>query len=271
MTIKQAMHPRAAGVVPSALPLPSTPAMARRGFLRALARLAPVAALAAGGATVAISPASAAPTGKHPALRENRRLVWLGEQLDAVDAQFTAAVGRRDQARAVALAAWPQPAADIVFPPGVRPPAWCGVQDERDVDDKVLYFAGHQRAPRKIADAFQLEFFLKHEDRRARDARAAKRLLPLAQKYESDRAAVIEASGYGCAKDELWQVARRIDRIAGLIYKIDGRTAAGLMIKARAMKVALRADGVDHCIVHRSKTLYAEKLADQVLRLATAA
>jgi hypothetical protein len=231
--------------------------IARRGFLWGLVRLAPVAAFAT---------ATAPPAAASPPLSENSRLLWLGEQLEAIDAAFDAAAARKTEARAAADRQWPEPPAAITFNPGVREPDWCSIQPERDIDNKTFYKFGNKNDYRKVADAFQLKN-LWIPDGRTREARQAKKLLAIAREYETSREAVIESTGYGEAREALYLLARRIDRIATLIYKCEARTYRGLTIKARALIVGVKMDVVDDYIAHRSKVVYADKLAESILGL----
>jgi hypothetical protein len=244
---------------------PSAP-LPRRGFLRGLLALAPAAAIAT---------AAAAPAASATLQRENWKLLRLGEQLEAIDLAFTAAMARKAETRAAANGQWPLPPAEITFAPGEREPSWCAVQLERDIDDKPFYFFGTRNTARKVADAFQLQTYVDQAPRKGanKEARAAakeaRRLLGAARDYEAARKAVIESTGYGEAKEKLRATADRIDRVAELIYKCEARTYIGLAIKARALVIAFKAGGVDCYISTRAGGLYAGQLADSVLALAS--
>jgi len=243
------------------LTLPLTGHVARRGLLRAFAMLAPAAAL-----TVVSAPVSAAAGLKAP---EDARLLWLGKQLDQVEAEFTAALERKKRCRSIAEGLLPEPPASIVFLPGQHPPHWCGVEPEYDVDGKIIYWNADPgfRRPRKIAFSAHLEHFLEFADQRTKDARAAKRMLNLARNYETARDQALAKSGFLDASDQAFRLYQRIDRIAGLIYKSKCHSFEGLAIKAQAMLAAIKADVVEDSIAHRSKVLYAAKLANEVMAL----
>lgn len=234
--------------------------LSRRFILGAAAALPATAAAAAAPALLT-----------NPPMRENRRLLWLGEQLDAVEVAFAAATARKAEARAAAELQWPQPPDGIVFPPGVREPTWCGVQPERDIDDKTVYHFGNQNTFRKVADAGQLKRFVqlcKGSPTDRKNAKAAMKLLAIARKYEDARAAVRESTGYSQANQHLYEVGRRFERIASLIYKTPAQTRQGLEIKARALLAGVQIDVVDgNHVGYRTKMLYAEKLANDVLRV----
>ncbi|MCK1401964.1 hypothetical protein IVB45_17825 [Bradyrhizobium sp. 4] len=237
MTLQHPMFPPAAETVPhrnrfaTSSPKPAT--IGRRGLLGAFLALVPVAATAGTGASL---PAAAAPVP-----RESGRLIWLGQQLDQVEAAFAAALKRKARCRDAAELAYPEPPAEITWLPGQHPPAWCGVCEEADSEP----------------------------DKRSQSVRDAKSMLPIARAYE----AAIEAAtaDYNTACNEAYELGRRIDRIAILIYKCECRTFEGVAIKALALMVATQVDAVDNYIAHRSKLLYAEQLAAGVLKLRAAA
>ncbi|MBI5260868.1 MAG: hypothetical protein HY852_03500 [Bradyrhizobium sp.] len=237
---------------------PKVPEIGRRGLLGAFLALVP--ATAAAGAVASLTTSA-------PPARESRRLVWLGEQLDQTAAQLTAAIARESDCRAVAQQRLPEPPAEITFEPGRRPPAWCGVESERDVDGKIAYYRGNERSARKIAWPPEIESFLKFEDGRTREAKAARRVLAMAREYWDARERAIEGAGYWDAAEAAHQISRRIDRIAVLIYKCECSSFWGLAIKARALTVAAHVDAVNGYFSGRSAVLYAGKLADDVLRV----
>ena len=97
-------------------------------------------------------------------------------------------------------------------------------------------------------------------------------MLVLARQHDEATERAIEESGYRAAADEVFKLAQRIGRIAGMIYRCECRTFEGLAIKALALLVATKADNVEDYIAHRSKVvLYAEQLAAGVLNLRRAA
>jgi hypothetical protein len=222
-----------------------------------LLSLAPAAALA----TAAASPARAAPP-----RQENWKLLRLGEQLAGIEAGFAAAISRKAEARAAADRQWPQPPAAITFEPGVRPPVWCGVQCERDIDDNIFYHHGNRNTARKIADPWQLQTLINLAARKGTtktdraNAKLAKQLLAIARRYEAAREGVIESTGYRQAVTDLDDLTRRIDRVARLIYNCEAQTYSGLAIKARALIVATAADP-------RPRMLYAEQLAGELVSI----
>lgn len=266
---REAVHARqgfAASVVldrtAATAPPPKPATIGRRGLLGAFLALVP-AAVTAG--AVASLPASAP-----PAPRESRRLLWLGQQLDQAEASLAEALTRKVRCRELAEEAYPEPAMEITFVPGEHPPAWCGVREETDVDGKIVWWKQDPRfrsTARKIAASDLLEEYLTHADGRTKAAREAARMLPFARDYEAAIEKALEESGYRAADDEVYQLARRIDRIASMIYKCECRTFEGVAIKALALLVAVKADVVDDYIAHRSKVLYATRLAGDVVRL----
>jgi hypothetical protein len=260
-------HPTLLPTEPSkARTVSPSPQIGRRGLLGALLALVP--ASAAAGATFSL-PSPAAP------VEENPRLLRLFEQLDQAAASFAEALAHRARCRELAVAAYPEPPADITWLPGEHPPAWCAVDSETDVDGKIVYWKGDperfRSTPRRIARAVWLKEFLEHEDGRTKDARAARRMVPIAERYEAAIEGALNDSGYTAARDECYHLAQRISRITMLVYKCECRTPEGVAIKAFALLTACEADSVDDYIVHRSKALYATRLADDVLRLNKAA
>lgn len=240
--------------------------LARRGFLRGFLAMAPAVAIAA----AAAQPATAALP-----KRENWKLLRLGEQLAAIDASFMAELARKAEARAAADRLWPEPPAEITFPSGTREPAWCGVHLERDIDNKTFYYYGNKRSARKVADAWQLETYvgllgkLATKSMRA-DAIEARNMLAIARAYEDAREAVIESTGYGKAKDDLYVMMRRLDRIVELVAKCESKTLRGLAIKARTLTVAMKTHEIDDHLAFRARALYAESLARSILDLEAA-
>jgi hypothetical protein len=222
--------------------------IARRGLLRAFATLAPAVALTTATASVPVLAA--------PQPRENRRLLWLGEKLDASLDELGRAVNQRESARIAALRVWPEPPAEIAFLPqlGGHPPYWCATQPERDIDDRdVLYYGSDGKArQRAIADPYQLETFLTLRCPRGsadfKNRKPARKMLAIAREYEAARERVIEQSGYGAARHALWNASRRTERLAALVFKKRSHTIEGVKIKASALIAAILCgnyDGLD--------------------------
>jgi hypothetical protein len=187
--------------------------------------------------------------------------------------QLAAAIERKAAAREVAQATLPEPPAAISFLPGERPPAWCDVDAERDVDGRPMWFPGDpnfRTTPRMIARASHLEEVVTCLDGRTTAAKGAKRMLPIARAYWFARDEAIERSGYIAARDDAYKLASRVDRLATLIFKCETRTYAGLAVKARALLTAMSADSVNDYIAHRAKVMFAAPLAGDVLQLAQA-
>ena len=248
-------------------PAKSNPAqIGRRGLLRGLLALAPFAAATgaiASGPALAFSAPEAALV---PPVQSERRLVRLGRQLDQANTAFGEAMVCLARCHELALQDWPEPAKEIVIGRRSWMLEWCRTEIERDIDGNTVHLDGEPA--RQIACAYDLEDHLRFADGRTRDARAAKRMLPLAKEYEATKEQAVRRSGYDAAKSETRSLARRIERIATLIYKCECRTLEGVAIKARALLASVGTSAVDECSAHYYQIKYSTELAKQITRLA---
>lgn len=266
--VNQALASLGTGGRPSATMVePSASAgLSRRKSMSLLGLFALFAAAPTAKAVATRSPVTVTP----PQQVENARLIHLGDRLAAIETALSAATARREEARAVALANWPAPPSGIVWDYQREVPHWCGVDMERDLDDRTIYANGQDRPARKVAEPYQLEVFVVGADGRTREAKAAKQALTLAREYEAARESVLASSGYAEARNAVQSLELELDGLASAIHKEQHSGAAGLAIKARAVLAVITLPNIDPDTAFRHKLLHAETLARGIVDLRAA-
>ncbi|GMO40827.1 hypothetical protein [Bradyrhizobium sp. TM233] len=237
----------------------------RRGFL---GRAAGVLAGASAATPIALTAALAAPE-EHPALLD------AGRHLDGLVEAHTAATARLAKAKALAQSLVPEPPEEIVC----YSHFWAGCSYElRDVDDNplprgfVVDGDGKSRAarPKKIVDATALKNQIKagiiHCDGRTSFGKAVKRMIELAERYESERAAVIERSGLPEARGAAFLASQAIDDLARAVASIEPKTQAGAVVLARVLCAYVSTE--DGSNRHQGVLILGKPLAEAVARLA---
>ena len=143
-------------------------------------------------------------------------------------------------------------------------------EEESDVDNKEIYVCKDRPARRVItADGLRKDIDDGVYDGRTRAGRRRRALLPIAVAYEASRETAAQASGYNAARDQASDAAKLLERVATLILKCPCKTLEGVAIKARAMRAAVGAGDDDwYSVATRTKLLYAERLASDILRIA---
>lgn len=242
-------------------PLPTRAETGRRGFLRGLAALLPLTAVAA---QIVPAPAAANPAAECPALLE------LGAVMEAQETKLIDAVVAREAARARCRAMWPEVPEEIVYRRSQHD--HLDYRREENEDGKTAYTRGDRLPARLLITAYSVQDFLDGADRRLRIVKQTMPLRPIVERYEAAREHAREASGFAEAKSIASGVAYKVDELSELISKCECHTFAGLALKARALQIAVLAGcEVDQHIALRARVLHAEIIARDIISLRGAA
>lgn len=240
---------------------PALPSSSRRGFL------ARAAGALAGSSVVGLVAVALLP--------ENPDLLALGERIEPLLAAYRAALARYNEARATAEANCPAVPDEIV----VKGPQWhiCA-EREQDVDGKDVWppnYVGEDgktyvRAPRYLLNSVYTRAAVERGnlycDGRTRFGKQLRKLISIAERYEAEREAAIEASGIRDAAHNRYLAAVDIERLAYDVREFEPRTMAGVLIHARAL-TAMR-ESSDDKWSQKAAAALGDGLADAVVRLA---
>jgi hypothetical protein len=181
-----------------------------------------------------------------PTPAENSDLLAAGRELDKAEAAFLEA----DEAKAAARRAF-----DAICP--AMPPELVTGADsvlghccEGEVDgelnpvyppaavdeDGKTYYPG----PRRILSSHRLRDTVAHEAPRSRYVREAKKMLPIAERYEAEFEAARRATGLPAAIEARFWAGHEVANIAERIKDLPAVTWAGIGIKARAIVACSR-------------------------------
>jgi len=212
--------------------------IARRGFLGRT-----VAALAAATTANVAAIATTRPAGA--ALSELPELIDAGQRLDVLRAEWMAADAARLAARAIAESTVPPVPEEIVC----KGAFWAGcTEEETDVEGKSLPAiliknedgtARIHELPKWIVRSAALREQTTNGriycDGRTKFGKKVKRMIAVAERYETERAAAIEKSGLTEATTRLNFAWVEIDRLAREVAEMQPRTIAGAAVMARAL------------------------------------
>lgn len=254
---------------------PHTPAPpSRRAFLgRAASALA-------GASAASLGAAAALPAASPPVTAENPELVTLGEKIaPALDAYRAAKVAKAE-ARARAEALCPPVPAELVhderdsrtFVEKLQ----CCAFDEVDVEGPRVQQPEkrgdrwHRPTGRRIYSAFHLRDGIADGwlsgSARSKQGKHVRRLIEIAEQYESARAAAIEMSGLDAADRALGAAKADVQRLAWAARDLAPVTLAGAAIQARALIAFAEAEEIGGRVI--AGLNFGAPLADAIVRLA---
>jgi hypothetical protein len=211
--------------------------LSRRLFLRR-------AGIATASAAAAIAPSVVAAAS--PAPVENPDLLAVGRELAKAEAAFLKA----DEAKVAALRAFeairPAMPDELVTQSGSVLGHCC----EGEVDGELnpvyppaavdengkTYYPG----PRRILSSDRLRDTIAHEAPRSRYVREAKKMLPIAERYEAEFKAARQAVGLPQAVEARFWAGHEVAKLAEQIKDMPAVTWAGIGIKARAIVACSR-------------------------------
>lgn len=211
--------------------------------------------------SLAATAALAAPTAAIAGPTENSKLLALGKRLDEAEMASISAITAHQEALARFAAIGPAlPAALIVNRkkmPWARQSAFS--IEESDAEGKTVYYSTHAPA-RRVFTSDGLRAALQFCEGRGQTARTIRWRLPIAIRYERDRAAAIKKAGIAEAADAKRDAALNLERITIQIFQAEADTTQGLVIQARALALANDHIGWDegyHAVVFHGRQLAA--------------
>jgi hypothetical protein len=235
--------------------LPPRVETGRRSFLRGLAALLPLTAVAT---QIAPAPAAANP------VAENPELLRMGLEIAELEKQLVDVVVEREAARARCRAMWPELPEDIRWQRLHH--HWFDYEHERDEDERIRHH-DVKKPSRLVVTVASLQQCAV-EDGRQRYVRLARKLLPIADRYQTAREAAMRDSGFLDLRSKASGLAFDIEQLSDAISKCACETFRGLSIKARALQAAMLAgDEVDHHYGFRAKLVHAEIMARDIMQL----
>jgi hypothetical protein len=213
-----------------------TTLLSRRLFLR---RAGVVAATAATITVPVVATAAA-----HPI--ENPDLLAAGRELAKAEAAFLEADAAKEAARRAFDAICPKLPNDLVTDTDsvlghccegevdgelnpVYPPAATG-------ENGKTYYPG----PRRILSSHRLRNTIAHDAPRSRHVREAKKMLPIAERYEAEFEAARQTAGLPAAIEARYWAGHEVAKLAERIKDMPAATWAGIGIKARAIVACSR-------------------------------
>jgi hypothetical protein len=205
--------------------------LSRRLFLR---RAGVAAASAATAAVPVVANATTQPA-------ENPDLLAAGEELAKAEAAFLKADEAKAAARRAFDAICPKMPEELVTQSG----SVLGHACEGEVDGELnpvyppaavdengkTYYPG----PRRIISSHRLRDTIAHEAPRSKYVREAKKMLPIAERYEAEFDAARQAAGLPAAIEARFWAGQEIAKLAEPIKDMPVATWAGIGIKARAI------------------------------------
>lgn len=163
---------------------------------------------------------------------ENPALLALGEQFAQAETVFKAADARKHSALAEYHRLSP-----------ARPDELYGRYDaiecvqEIDIEGNGVSYPDGPSYYRPVIHVSHLKSALAHYRPRSAAHRLAKRLLPIAERYEAGIESAKTRSDVIAALDDWSDAVVRLESVVGKIAGITARTKGGLLIKARALAV----------------------------------
>ncbi len=224
----------------------------RRGLLRALG----LGAVGATGAIVGIG--MAAPAAASAITPD------LVAALESAVGTFRLAEERKAAARAFCDRALPTPPAEIVMigDEDPYPHAHFYWHILADVDGRGAWPIGPKTVSVLTADSLDFQTSDIGCGPRTKVGRLIRRLMPIAEKFEAEREAVIQQSGYRDAAAACDQARLAVEKAAAAIMDIEPASQADVVHMARAMRAAglVGRDGQ-----LRAQILWGERLVDAII------
>jgi hypothetical protein len=179
-------------------------------------------------------------SGRSTPANENAELLSLGEKIEPALVAWHGCLARRLECRAAADRVWPVVPEELILTKEDRT-TFSGVWsiayiDEVDAEGARVYVNGPNLPGRRIFYADGLRQTLDYWKWSPRNpiGRRVRKLIKIAEKYEADCDAAIEASGIVEAAEAQYNARTEIDRVAFEIRDIPPVTMQGLLIHARS-------------------------------------
>lgn len=211
--------------------------LSRRLFLRR-------AGVATASAAVAMAPAIV--TAATPAPAENPDLLAAGNALAKAEAAFLKADEAKAAARRAFDAICPGMPEELITQSG----SVLGYCCEGEVDGELnpVYPPAavdengttYYPAPRRILSSHRLRDTIAHEAPRSKYVREAKKMLPIAERYEAEFMAARQVAGLPAAIEARFWAGHEVTNIAERIKDMPAVTWAGIGVKARAIVACSR-------------------------------
>jgi hypothetical protein len=174
--------------------------------------------------------------------QEDPATIALGERIEPLLAAYRKAAEDRLKARTNAEAACPAVPDELVCegPPCGYSVSECDVEGKEILHD-VFNMAGteYRRVPQQILNSEETKAAIARGNLycnpRTKFGKKVARLIEVAEKYETERAAAIERSGLDDAMAHQFEAAYEIEKLAYEACDIEPQTMAGVLIQARVL------------------------------------
>lgn len=244
------------------------PQLPRRAFLGRVAAALAIGTTANVGVIVArsapIAPASVA----IPTPAEDPALLALGDQLDPLLTAYREAKARQQDALSIFAQRCPV-LPDVLVRTREDRITFAGCTErESDVFGRDVWPEGKPvRPPREILKAGLLRRHMENLSPRSKHGKRVKSLIAVAEKYEAEREAAMEGSGFPDAYEATYHAATAIDVLAWKVRETLPVTMAGVLIHARTLAAHAESEKDGHMMTDRAGLTLGRPLAEAVLRV----